>query len=111
LRKLVIAAVAAFTIAAPAAVPATASANARSVARVVQRQYGRQVRNRARLSGIRILSVGVRCASDGGGQYSCRATYVAQTSQVTAKYAIYINVINGVWRTVGRPTLVWAHRN
>jgi hypothetical protein len=110
MRKYIVAAATALTLAAPAVVPAVASASTWSVQNMVQRQFGTQLRNRGRLSGIRVLSVRVRCANDGGGYYSCYATAVESMQGLTAKYGIYINVTPGnAWHTVGQAQQIWVH--
>ena len=105
MSRKIAAVVAAFAVAAPLAVPALASANATTS--FVARQFSRTIHNRAALSGIRVLSTSVRCKSDGGGYYSCFATYVARTRGVTAKFGEYINVTPTRWSTVGSPRRIW----
>jgi hypothetical protein len=99
-RKLIVAATAALTIAVPAiAVPAVASASTGSVARSLQGRWSSELRQNARLRGYRVTQATVRgCASGGGGYYTCYATYTVAQYGMHAKYGTTITVSNGVWR-------------
>lgn len=100
MRKHIVVLVAALAVAF-AATPAIASASTSSVTRIVGQQFSTQLHNRARLSGIRIISTTMKCAYDGGSRYSCYATYTASLHGYVARYGVYINVVGNGWRTVG----------
>ena len=108
MKRFLITAVTAAAVAAPMAVPAIASANVTT--NQIAQQYSQQVHNRARLSGLNVSNVNVKCASNGGGYYSCFATYVVTSGRYHAKYGIYIDANPRSWHTEGnRATLlnVW----
>ena len=108
MSRKITAALATLAVAAPFAVPSLASASSWIQTRVA-RGFSTQTHNRARLSGIRITQTAVRCANDGGGSYSCYATYTGLWRGHHYKYGIYINASsNGAWRTVGSAQLVRA---
>jgi hypothetical protein len=100
MRKFIVAATAALTIAVPAiAVPAVASASTGSVARSLQVRWGNELRQNARLRGFRVTQATVRgCAAGGGGYYTCYGTYTVTQGGSYAKYGTTITVSNGVWR-------------
>jgi hypothetical protein len=101
MRKLIVAATAALTIAVPAiAIPAVASASTGSVARSLQGRWSSELRQNARLRGYRVTQATVRgCAAGGGGYYTCYATYTVTQGGVYDKYGSTITVANGVWRS------------
>jgi hypothetical protein len=88
-------------LAALAAIPTVAQANTASTTQTVQRGFSRVIHNRGRLSGYDVTSVKVRCANDGGGDYSCYGVWTAWQGAHGAKASIYINVTPNGWKTVG----------
>jgi hypothetical protein len=101
MRKFIVAATAALTIVVPAiAIPAIASASTGTVARSLQVRWGNEIRQNARLRGMRVTQATVRgCASGGGGYYTCYGTYTVTRGGMYAKYGTNITVANGVWRS------------
>jgi hypothetical protein len=95
--KKIAALIAALAVAAPLAIPAIASASTASTQAYVGRQFSTQIRNRARLSGFHVTSTSVRCASDGGGYYSCWSTYTLMIAGTHMKYGEYLNVTPTRW--------------
>jgi hypothetical protein len=104
--KKIAALTAALAVAAPLAIPAIASASTASTQAYVSRQFSIQVRNRARLSAMHVTSTSVRCASDGGGYYSCYATYTLLFGGTHMKYGTYVNVTPTRWYTTSNGRLL-----
>jgi hypothetical protein len=110
MKKYIVAATAALTIAVPAiAVPAAqASPTAGQVAQSVQYNWGKAISNRARFTGIKLSQIHVRCGADGGNYYTCYGTYVASGSGQHNKWGWYIDVTpNGQYRS-HNGQLIWS---
>jgi Ni/Co efflux regulator RcnB len=93
--KKIAALTAALAVAAPLAIPALASANATT--NTVARQYSQQLHSRARVSGKTLTGTTMKCASNGGGYYSCYGTYTLIMGGTHYKYGQYINVTPRRW--------------
>jgi len=102
MKKYIVAATAALTIAVPAVVITTAAqaaAPTAAVTKVVQRQYAQTVGNRLKVAeeGFSLDYVKVRCAHDSGIYYSCYAKSTMTQGRTHLRYGVIINAhtING----------------
>lgn len=107
MKRTILTAIVVASFAAPLAVPAIAAAD--STTSYVARAFSTQIHNRARVSGFTVTATSVRCASDGGGYYSCWATFTALVGRRHAQYGAYLNITPTRWYVVGNGRLlrVW----
>lgn len=113
MKKYIVAATAALTIAVPAVITTAAQAApstlTQAVQQVVQRGYNREVRNRLQVSGkqgISIDTVKVRCANDGGSYFSCYARTTTTEGRTHFLYGVQITA-----RTTGGGGVSWKAGN
>jgi hypothetical protein len=101
MKKYIVAATAALTIAIPAvAVPAAqAAGRADAVAKTLQARWGKAVRANAGFRGLRVTQTSVKCAPSGGGYFVCYGTYTVTKNGEYAKYGTTIEVTRNTYRS------------